>query len=171
MWSPHGVSHAAVERPVVLHPAAPDRIDVSCELGKVEPDVRCLHRRICPLILVRWSNIENVAAGDHHRRTIPPINMPAAELLVRIGVATVLGLAIGIERGLASRSASASGPAHSTSTPTMRCTPATCPPPLTSTRLQHDFVRVGVSGVCHVDTLDLAVEAERGFVVVVQRHR
>ena len=50
-------------------------------------------------------------------------------------------------------------------------TPATCPPPLKSTRPRHDFVTVGVSGVCHVDPIDLAVEAERSFVVVVQRHR
>ena len=35
-----------------------------------------------------------------------------------------------------------------------------CPPPLRSTRPQHYFVRVGVSGVCHVDAIDVAVEAE-----------
>jgi len=54
------------------------------------------------------------------------------------------------------------------SAPTTLCTPATCAPPLTCTRLQHDFVRVGVSGICHVDALDLALEGERRLVVVVQ---
>jgi hypothetical protein len=60
----------------------------------------------------------------------------------------------------ASRSASASRPAPSTATPTTRCTPASCAPPARATRLQHDFVRAGVSGVCDPDTLDVAVEGE-----------
>src|SRR5258707_3639645 len=47
----------------------------------------------------------NRAAGDRHRRTCPPMNMPAAELFVRVGLATVLGLAIGIERQWRSRMA------------------------------------------------------------------
>jgi hypothetical protein len=49
--------------------------------------------------------------------------------------------------GRASLSVSARRPAPSTSTPTTRCTHATCPPPLTSTRPRHDLVSVGVSGL------------------------
>src|ERR1700731_5467154 len=46
-----------------------------------------------------------IAAGGPNQWTILPMNMPAVELLVRVGLATVLGLAIGVERQWRSRMA------------------------------------------------------------------
>ena len=50
-------------------------------------------------------NIENVGQAACDGWTFPPMNMPALELLVRVGLATVLGLAIGVERQWRSRTA------------------------------------------------------------------
>ena len=44
-------------------------------------------------------------AQDSQRRTMPLMNMPAFELLVRVGLATALGIAIGVERQWRSRMA------------------------------------------------------------------
>jgi len=46
-----------------------------------------------------------IAAAGPNQWTILPMNMPAVELLVRVGLATVLGLAIGVERQWRSRMA------------------------------------------------------------------
>jgi uncharacterized membrane protein YhiD involved in acid resistance len=47
----------------------------------------------------------NAAAQDKNPRTIPPMNIPAVKLLVRVGLATVLGRAICVERQWRSRMA------------------------------------------------------------------
>ena len=59
--------------------------------------------RICLSAQVR--NIENIGQAAYDGWTSPLMNMPALELLVQVGLATVLGLAIGVERQWRSRMA------------------------------------------------------------------